>query len=478
MRTAIKTGTERVTHADIDYIADALKDAGLIEYKWLFKAFCRISHADTKVAPGEYELKSNYDYQALIRHMSPFSGGALTVKVTFPEGLNMRQMFLLLEENGVSKYDDLMAAAADYKFNYDFLDELPQGDASRLEGYLFPDTYEFYVNMQPASAINKFLETFYYSFDEEMQQQLEASGRDMREIVIIASMIEKEAANDEERALIASVIYNRLNTGMPLGIDATILYIHPEHEGAPTAEMLAEDSPYNTRDRIGLPPTPICNPGLASLKAALNPASTNYYYTPWIRRREHTASSPTPMSSTPLWPPRTMADKTELLSPAGDRERLMMAIFYGADAVYLAGRQFGMRSSVVNFSDEDMRWAVRYAHARGVKIYVTCNTLPRGRGAEGSAAYLEFLQDAGVDGLIIADLGVLELAKRHAPRVAKHVSTQFGVINSATANAPCTIWARTPWYWRGRRRWRTSGRSGPIRQRSFGWKPLSTALCA
>ena len=271
-------GTERVTHADIDYIADALKDAGLIEYKWLFKAFCKISHADTKVAPGEYELRSNYDYQALIRHMSPFSGGALTVKVTFPEGLNMRQMFLLLEENGVSKYDDLMAAAADYKFNYDFLDELDAGDPSRLEGYLFPNTYEFYVNMQPASAINKFLETYYYSFDEEMQQQLEASGRDMREIVTIASMIEKEAANDEERPLIASVIYNRLNTGMPLGIDATILYIHPEHEGAPTAEMLAEDSPYNTRDRIGLPPTPICNPGLASLKAALNPASTNYYY--------------------------------------------------------------------------------------------------------------------------------------------------------------------------------------------------------
>ena len=78
--------------------------------------------------------------------------------------------------------------------------------------------------------------------------------------------------------LIASVIMNRMNTGMPLGIDATILYVHPEHEGAPTAAMLAEDSPYNTRDRVGLPPTPICSPGLASIKAALNPASTSYYY--------------------------------------------------------------------------------------------------------------------------------------------------------------------------------------------------------
>ena len=96
-----------------------------------------------------------------------------------------------------------------------------------------------------------------------------------------------------------------------------------------------------------------------------------------------------------------MRDKAELLSPAGDRERLQMAIHYGADAVYLAGRQFGMRSSVVNFGDEDMRWAVSYAHARGVKIYVTCNTLPREEELKLLPEYLEFLQDAGVDALII-----------------------------------------------------------------------------
>jgi len=271
-------GTKRVTHADIDYVADTLKDAGLIEYKWLFTSFCKLSHADTKVAPGEYELRSSYDYRALIQHMTPFSGGALTVKVTFPEGLNMRQMFQLMEEKGVSDYDELMDAAADYKFNYSFLEELDMGDASRLEGYLFPDTYEFYVNMQPSSAINKFLDNFHFVFNEDMMNEVEQSGRNIRDVVSIASMIEKEAANDDERALIASVIYNRLNSGMPLGIDATILYVHPEHEGAPTAQMLLEDSPYNTRDRLGLPPTPICNPGLASLRAALYPASSNYYY--------------------------------------------------------------------------------------------------------------------------------------------------------------------------------------------------------
>ena len=138
-----------------------------------------------------------------------------------------------------------------------------------------------------------------------------------------------------------------------------------------------------------------------------------------------------------------MAAKAELLSPAGDRERLRLAVLYGADAVYLAGRQFGMRSSAVNFSDEDLRWAVDYAHARGVKIYVTCNTLPREEELRELPAYLEFLQDAGVEALIIADLGVLELAKLHAPRVARHVSTQFGVINSATANALFRLGADT-----------------------------------
>ena len=272
------TGTERVNRADIDYIATTLKDAGLIEYKWLFTAFCRLSHADVKMSPGDYELRSTYDYRALIKHMTPNADGALTVEVTFPEGFSMRQIFLLLEEKGVSDYDDLMKAAAEYKFNYNFLENLEVGDPSRLEGYLFPNTYEFYVNMQASSAINKFLETFYYNFDEDMQRMLENSGRDIRDIVTIASMIEKEAANDEERPLIASVIYNRLTTGMPLGIDSTILYIHPEHEGAPTADMINEDSPYNTRNRIGLPPTPICNPGLASLKAALAPTESNYYY--------------------------------------------------------------------------------------------------------------------------------------------------------------------------------------------------------
>ena len=273
-----KTGTERVTKADIGYVASTLKDAGLIQYKWLFEAFCRFSHADTKVSPGEYELQSSFDYRALIQNMRPGSGAAMTIDVTFPEGFNMRQIFMRLEENKVSSFDELMEAAANYKFNYAFLEELEAGDAARLEGYLFPDTYQFYVGMQASSALNKFLETFHYVWSADLQQMADNRGLSVREVITIASMIEREAANDSERGRIASVIYNRLAVRMPLGMESTILYAHPEHEGAPSGEMIAEDSPYNTLKNTGLPPTPICSPGRASILAALNPEQTNYYY--------------------------------------------------------------------------------------------------------------------------------------------------------------------------------------------------------
>ena len=171
-----------------------------------------------------------------------------------------------------------MEAAATATFNYSFLEGGEEGSAYRLEGFLFPDTYEFYVGMQASSAINKMLENFYYKQTAEMLQRAQDLGMSMRDVVNIASLIEKEAANDSERPVIASVIYNRLNYDTPLGIDAAVLYPYPEHEGAPTAEMLAKDDPYNTRIKLGLPPTPISNPGIASINAALWPDATDYFY--------------------------------------------------------------------------------------------------------------------------------------------------------------------------------------------------------
>lgn len=127
--------------------------------------------------------------------------------------------------------------------------------------------------------------------------------------------------------------------------------------------------------------------------------------------------------------------KLELLSPAGDMERLKMAVLYGADAVYLAGTDFGMRSFAGNFTPEELPEAVRFAHAHSVKVHVTVNTMPRNEEASRLPAYLEQLQDAGVDALIVADMGVFSLAGKYAPACQRHISTQQSVSNYACANA-------------------------------------------
>lgn len=270
--------TKKVHYADMSYVADQLKDNGIIKYKWLFKLFGSVYNADEKIDPGTYELKAIYDYKALVKKMTSGSAAMVTKKITFPEGYTMRQIFKKLNDEGVCDYDELMDAAANSTFNYSFLEGTEKGDANRLEGFLFPDTYEFYEGMPAATAINKLLEVFHYKMTAEMLGWQEESGYTMREIVTIASMIEKEAANDTEQYTIASVIYNRLKKDWPLQIDSTTLYEYPDHEGAPTAEMLAKDSPYNTRISKGLPPSPICSPGITSIRAALQPSSTNYMY--------------------------------------------------------------------------------------------------------------------------------------------------------------------------------------------------------
>jgi len=270
--------TKKVHYADMNYVADQLKNNGIIKYKWLFKLFGSVYNADEKIDPGTYELKAIYDYKALVKKMTSGSAAMVTKKITFPEGYTMRQIFKKLNDEGVCDYDELMDAAANSTFNYSFLEGTEKGDANRLEGFLFPDTYEFYEGMPAATAINKLLEVFHYKMTAEMLEWQEESGYTMREIITIASMIEKEAANDTERYTIASVIYNRLKKDWPLQIDSTTLYEYPDHEGAPTAEMLAKDSPYNTRISKGLPPSPICSPGITSIRAALQPSSTNYMY--------------------------------------------------------------------------------------------------------------------------------------------------------------------------------------------------------
>ena len=272
------TKKKEVRYADLNYVADVLKDAGIIEYKGLFKLYCSFAHASGQIDPGTYELSTSFDYRALVKKMQVGTGAMVTTKVTIPEGFSMKQIFQRLEEEGICGYDDLMDAAANYKYNYSFLDEALMGDSTRLEGYLFPDTYEFYQGMQASSAINKFLVNFHNRLTKEMLDVSAERGFTLQQMITVASMIEKEAANDEERALIASVIFNRLNQNMPLQIDSTNMYVLPDHGDVLTEEETHIDSPYNSYENTGLPPTPIANPGLASINAALKPAQTNYLF--------------------------------------------------------------------------------------------------------------------------------------------------------------------------------------------------------
>ena len=286
----------------IDDITQKLVRNELIHYPGLFKLYANFAVDDGDIKPGIWDLNTKYDYHALVKMMSPSSSRDV-VKVTIPEGYSCRQIFALLQENKVCTVQDIESYAASGELNdYWFLDGVARGDRYCLEGFLFPDTYEFYQNDTPKSVLNKMLSNFDHRFDEQMRGKIQTLNNHLtdlmrrdgktqdyidshlftvRDVVNVASMIEKETASAEEGYTIASVIYNRLFCwhGNPayLNIDATIIYALNGKNDL-TAEDLRVDSPYNTYTNVGLTPGPISNPGLSSLKAALEPADTNYYY--------------------------------------------------------------------------------------------------------------------------------------------------------------------------------------------------------
>ena len=270
---------------DMGSIADKLQNAGLIKYKWFFRLFASVTGAEEEIGIGTYTLNTDMDYHALIAGMHSRSGNlsAETVTVTIPEGYTVRQTIALLAEKGVNTEEALTEAAQTGDFDYDFIDSDSE-DITRLEGYLFPDTYEFYVGHNPEDALDRLLRNFVSRMDEDRMAQVEASGRSLHEIITIASLIEEET-DGTDQANIASVIYNRLEgpgdrqgTYGLLQIDASLLYALPDHTGPITSADMETDSPYNLYLYEGLPPTPISNPGQASIDAALEPENTDYYY--------------------------------------------------------------------------------------------------------------------------------------------------------------------------------------------------------
>lgn len=291
---------------DIGDIADKLHDAGLIRYPGLFKLFAQITGKYENITAGSFNLSANFDYNAMINAMGPQSIKRDIVEITLPDGYTCAQIFKLLEEKGVCTVAELEEYAANGELDdYWFLDGVKRGDKYCLEGYLAPDTYDFYTHDDPRRVLEKFLDELddRLSTDKIKQQfedlqawyakKLAANGYSasyieenkltVHQVLTLASIVEKETASADESYNIASVFYNRLiSSSFPnLGSDATVHYAIGDYfyeKEKLTAEDLAVESDYNTRVAKGLPPGAICNAGVYSLYSVLDPEETGYYY--------------------------------------------------------------------------------------------------------------------------------------------------------------------------------------------------------
>lgn len=272
-----ETSVSILAEDSIDDIADKLYAKGLIRHRWLFKIYCDVSNADEKIDPGVYKLNYRYDYHALVNGMIEYAPNRETVTVMITEGYNAEQIFALLEKNKVCSAEALREVAQNGSFDYWFLEGTPAGTNNRLEGFLYPDTYEFYVSDTAENVLDKMLDNFEHRISD-YEEEIKQSGYTVRDIINVAAMIEEEAADDKERDTMASVLFNRLKSDdylQYLQMDSTVFYAC---EQAGKGFDITFDSLYNTYVYPGLPYGPISNPGLPSIKAALRPAETDYYY--------------------------------------------------------------------------------------------------------------------------------------------------------------------------------------------------------
>lgn len=244
-----------------------LAKRGIIKSQKRFLLLARLFGFDKRIQPGRYLLPSHLNELGVLKIIT--SARYAQSRVTIPEGLTLKEVARILESNGVCKAEDFLACARNSKGL-----ALP---AQTVEGYLFPDTYDLPVGLDPQKTIEIMVNRFFEVFNG-LKKELGVGSINIEETVILASLIEKEAKLDSERPIIASVFTNRLKNGMRLECCSTVEYILPEHKPVLTYADLRTPSPYNAYLHPGLPPGPICNPGRASLKAALRPAQTDFLY--------------------------------------------------------------------------------------------------------------------------------------------------------------------------------------------------------
>ncbi len=257
-------------------IADILEKYEIVKFPNVFKAYARLSGAPI-YQKGGHTLNQGMSYGEILDKLSkaPDVDDENNRRVVIPEGYELRQIVDLLVENGLGDEFVFMEEIENGVFEFSFIADIPERE-NRLEGYLYPDTYMFSLNETEHEIINKMLK----AFNEKMLPIYECvdTPYSLDESITLASVIEREAANDEERPLVSSVFHNRLAIGMKLESCATVQYIIKERKPVLSTEDTAIDSSYNTYKYEGLPIGPIASPGAKSLEAALLPADTDYMY--------------------------------------------------------------------------------------------------------------------------------------------------------------------------------------------------------
>ncbi len=252
-------------------IAKTLEREGIIHGVTRFILLGRLVNAEPGIKAGEYCFDLPLSHWEVLKKI--IEGRVKTYKVTIPEGYTLSQIGDLLERNGIVARDAFFREASSPEVISHYNIEGPN-----LEGYLFPDTYTWSKGADPEGVIRFFLHRFREVFTPEMAERASELGLTEREVITIASIVEKETSDPRERPLVAAVIHNRLKKRIPLQSDPTVIYGIPDFDGNLTREDLRRHSPYNTYVIRGLPPGPISNPGMGSIEAALFPASVDYLY--------------------------------------------------------------------------------------------------------------------------------------------------------------------------------------------------------
>jgi len=268
-------------------IADQLGQEGIVRSPRVFTVYVYLTGSASKIQAGQYLLDRRMTMEEILSVLTAGQVQLSDQRVTVIEGWTNRQIATNLAQKNIVSAEDFNAALGQ---NYDFRFD-QDAHAFRYEGFLFPDTYSLRADQDAADLIQQMLTNFENKLPADLLADLERKNLDIGDVVIIASIVEKEVgrnkdritsddveAMNEERRLVASVFYNRLEIGMALQSDATVNYVTGGGRRRATADDIAIDSPYNTYRVGGLPPGPISNPGLESIRAAINPADSDYLY--------------------------------------------------------------------------------------------------------------------------------------------------------------------------------------------------------